>query len=266
MPFLRTIAHSALLAPLILIGGCGGNQAEQQETTAETGGTGAETAEWGYEGAGAPETWGRLNAEYAACDTGTTQSPINLAGATRTDLPDPEFNYRPTPASIENLGHTLQVNYAPGSFMTVGDARYELAQFHFHTPSEHRLEGKEFPAELHLVHRGPGGELAVVGVMIESGSENTTLAPLLTQLPANKGEKREASAQLTAEQLLPEERQHFLYPGSLTTPPCTEGVTWMVMDEPIQMSSEQIAALRSTINKTNRPVQPLGNRELRLDT
>lgn len=266
MPSLRTLAHSALLAPFILIGGCGGNEAEQQNTIAQAGSTGAETAEWGYEGAGGPENWGRLNADYAACETGSNQSPINLAGATRTDLPDPEFSYQPTPASIENLGHTLQVNYAPGSFMTVGDARYELAQFHFHTPSEHRLEGKEFPAELHLVHRGANGELAVVGVMIEPGSENTTLAPLLNQLPANKGEKREASGQLSAEQLLPKERQHFLYPGSLTTPPCTEGVTWMVMDEPIQMSAAQIASLRSTINTSNRPVQPLGSRELRRDT
>ena len=265
MPYLTKLAHAALLAPLILIGGCG-DEVERQDTIAEATGAEAETAEWGYEGAGAPEKWGGLNADYAACGTGTNQSPINLAGATRTDLPDPQFNYRPTPASIENLGHTLQVDYAPGSFMTVGDARYELAQFHFHTPSEHRLDGKEFPAELHLVHRGPGGELAVVGVMIEPGSENTTLAPLLNQLPTKKGEKRQASAQVSAEQLLPGERQHFLYPGSLTTPPCTEGVTWMVMDAPIQMSKEQIAALRSTINTSNRPVQPLGNRELRLDT
>lgn len=263
MPPSRSLLGLALLAPLVL-GGCGGNQAEQQNTIDQASG-GTETAEWSYEGAGAPENWGRLNADYAACATGTAQSPINLTQATRTDLPDPQFDYRATPARIENLGHTLQVNYAPGSSMTVGDARYELAQFHFHTPSEHRLDGKEFPAELHMVHRGPNGQLAVVGVTIEAGRENPALAPLLAQLPIRKGETRQASAQFSAEQLLPRERQHFLYPGSLTTPPCTEGVTWMVMDEPIQMSAEQIAALRSTINVSNRPVQPLGSRQLRLD-
>lgn len=269
MSLMRSHAHLTLLTPLFLISACGGdNAAPDQEITGATAeGEPQEAAEWGYEGPGAPENWGRLSAEYAGCDTGTTQSPINLADATRTDLPDPQFNYQPTPAAIENLGHTLQVNYTPGSTMSVGDARYELAQFHFHTPGEHQLNGREYPAELHLVHQGQDGKLAVVGVFIEEGSANEALSRLWNQLPKAKGQTSQASSvQVNAAELLPSERQHFLYPGSLTTPPCTEGVTWMVMDEPIEMSAEQISALRSIIGTSNRPVQPLGTRELRLDT
>lgn len=268
MPLMRSRAHWTLIAPLFLLGACGTQNAEPEEQTsdAKTAPAG-EQVEWGYEGAGSPERWGGLNSDYAACESGTSQSPINLAGATRTDLPDPQFSYNASPATIENKGHTLQVNYAPGSGVTVGDTRYELAQFHFHTPSEHRLEGQEFPAELHLVHQGPGGALAVVGVMIQQGEANQALSALWNDLPRNKGEtKQPASVQINAEDLLPDERQHFLYPGSLTTPPCSEGVTWMVLDEPIEMSAEQIQSLRSIIGTSNRPVQPLGNRELRLDT
>ena len=269
MPSMRSYAYPTLLAPLFLIAACGGDNAASDQQAA--GGTSErasqETAEWGYEGAGSAQNWGKLSADYATCETGTTQSPIDLANATRADLPDPQFSYQPTPATIENKGHTLQVSYAPGSTLTVGDARYELAQFHFHTPSEHRLEGKEYPAELHLVHTGPKGDLAVVGVFIQEGSANEALSGLWNQLPRTKGETKQLpSVQVNAERLLPEERQHFLYPGSLTTPPCSEGVMWMVMDEPIEMSAEQIAALRSIIGTSNRPVQPLGSRQLRLDT
>lgn len=269
MTSMRSQSHVALLAPLFLISACGSeNAAPDQQTGEATTESGAlQTAEWGYEGPGAPQNWGKLSADNAACDTGTAQSPINLASATPTDLPDPQFNYQPTPAAIENKGHTLQVNYTPGSTLTVGDARYELAQFHFHTPGEHQLDGKEYPAELHLVHQASDGKLAVVGVFIEEGSANEALSGLWGQLPKTKGQTSQASSvQVNAADLLPGQRQHFLYAGSLTTPPCTEGVTWMVMDEPIAMSAEQIAALRSIVGTSNRPVQPLGSRQLRLDT
>lgn len=268
MTSMRSQAHVALIAPLFLIGACGSDNATPDQQPGATGeSTALETADWGYEGPGAPQNWGKLSAENATCDTGTTQSPINLASATRTDLPDPQFNYQATPAAIENKGHTLQVNYTPGSTLTVGDARYELAQFHFHTPGEHQLNGKEYPAELHLVHQASDGKLAVVGVFIEEGSANEALSGLWNQLPKNKGQTSQVSSvQVNAANLLPTERQHFLYAGSLTTPPCTEGVTWMVMDEPIEMSAEQIGALRSIIGTSNRPVQPLGSRQLRLDT
>lgn len=261
LPFARTFAPLTALAPLMLVAACGDNDAAEETTLAQQ-----QSPEWGYEGAGAPENWGKLNTDYAACETGTSQSPINLTSANQTDLPDPVFNYQSAPQALENLGHTLQVNYEPGSTMTVGDTEYQLAQFHFHTPSEHRLEGQEFPAEVHFVHRGPNGDLAVVGVLIEEGSAIAALSDLWQQLPEAKGEARQlTSTPVNAQSLLPKDAEHFLYSGSLTTPPCTEGVTWMVMNDPVQMSREQISRLRSIIGTSNRPVQPLGERDLRID-
>jgi carbonic anhydrase len=256
----RHAFFSAALAPLMLAS-CGDSEAPEEAVVEEQ-----QVSEWGYEGAGGPENWGTLNPEFASCEAGTSQSPIDLVGANETELPDPQFNYTSEPQELVNLGHTLQVNYEPGSSMTVGDTRYELAQFHFHTPSEHRLDGAEFPAEVHFVHRGPNDELAVVGVFIEEGDEAAELSNLWSELPQAEGESRElASVQFDEQALLPDDAEHFLYPGSLTTPPCTEGVTWMVLNEPIEMSSEQINSLRSIIGTSNRPVQDLGSRNLRRD-
>lgn len=220
---------------------------------------------WGYGGDTGPERWGGLHADFALCGTGTMQSPVDLANPTRADLPDLQFDYRPTPLRSVNKGHTLQVEYQPGSTLVVGSTRYELLQFHFHTPAEHRLRGMEFPAELHLVHRGPDGGLAVVGVLIQRGDRNEALHPLWSNLPGRVGQERHVpSMSIDAGALLPASREHYRYPGSLTTPPCTEGVQWHVLQEPIQMSAEQIASLDAAIGTSNRPVQPLGSRELRL--
>ena len=259
MPFRLNAAPLTAIASLTLVAGCAYNGAPMDEI-------GAEAVEWGYEGAGAPEYWGGLDPAWAACEYGTNQSPINLAGAQPADLPEPQFNYATRPMNIEHLGHTVQVNFGAGGSMMVGGTQYELLQFHFHTPAEHRLQGREYPAELHLVHRGPAGQLAVVGLLIKVGREDPTLARFWNQLPRVKGEERDLSAlQLNLEELLPDDPDYYLYPGSLTTPPCTEGVTWMVMEDPIEMSAEQLTALRSLIGTTNRPIQPLGGRLLRLD-
>ncbi len=222
---------------------------------------------WGYAGEVGPEAWGRLSPEFAICDAGTRQSPIDLAEPVREELPDPVFDYQPSPLRIVNNRHTLQVEYAPGSTVTLGDTTYQLLQFHFHTPSEHRLEGGELPMELHLVHRGPAGGLAVVGVMVEAGTENSAFAPMWNHLPTAAGaENNVPSVTVDAERLLPEARSSYRYPGSLTTPPCTEGVRWIVLSEPIEMSAAQIEAMRSILTTSNRPVQPLGNRTLQLDS
>lgn len=263
MPDFRTRTTATALASLMLLVSCGGGDADQQQQPEP-----ADTpVEWGYEGAGSPENWGRLSREFAQCESGENQSPINLAGANPSELPDPEFNYDTQPTEVENLGHTLQVEVEPGSMMAVAGREYELVQFHFHTPSEHHLKGTEFPAELHFVHRGPGNELAVAGVFIEEGETNPAIANLWGDLPQQAGEARQIDApELDFERLLPAQRQHYLYPGSLTTPPCSEGVNWLVFNDPIAMSAEQIAALRSIIGTSDRPLQPLGDRELRLDS
>ena len=227
---------------------------------------GAERAPWTYEGETGPEAWGRLSPEFAVCETGTMQSPINLAGAATTPLPGPTFRYAAAPLEIANLGHTLQVNYAPGNTLVLGDQTYELVQYHFHTPAEHLLRGQSYPMAAHLVHRNAAGQLAVVGVLIREGAENAALRPVFSQPPTTAGEvRRDASTLVSAEALLPRDQTNYRYPGSLTTPPCTEGVQWIVMAEPIEMSQAQIAAVRNIIHTTNRPVQPLGERTLLLD-
>ena len=267
---IRAFTPLGLLAPLLLAAGCAETEPAPEVEPAETRAAATATQEpvhWTYSGESGPEQWGTLSPEFAVCESGTNQSPVNLANATRTDLPDLQFNYEATPLAIGNKGHTVQVDYQPGSSIAVNDTTYELLQFHFHTPAEHRLQGKELPAELHLVHRGPGGELAVVGVLVERGDQNAAITPVWNHLPKAPGQEQQvASVRINAEDLLPSARQHYRYAGSLTTPPCTEGVKWFVLDEPIELSAEQIDALRSAIGTSNRPVQPLGNRELRLDT
>lgn len=267
---MKTALHHSLILALsagLLLAGC--EPAPEPEPEADV----QEPAEpqehemaWSYEGETGPEHWGMLQAEYATCAAGTEQSPIDLAGASTGDVPDLTFDYQPTSLEIENLMHTVQVEYAPGSTMQVGDTSYELVQFHFHTPSEHHLQGREFPMEVHLVHAASDGRLAVVGMLIEEGAPNEAMAPFFENLPAGLHEVTSvAGTQINAEALLPQDRAVYHYDGSLTTPPCTEGVSWFVMREPVQMSGEQIAAVESVIGTSDRPIQPLGERELVLE-
>lgn len=221
---------------------------------------------WTYEGRTGPAAWGSLSPDFAVCESGTMQSPVNLDAARTTPLPGPEFRYAAAPLEVANLGHTLQVNFAPGSTMLLGGETYQLLQYHFHTPAEHLLRGQRFPMAAHLVHRNAAGGLAVVGVLIREGAENAALRSLWSHLPVVQGQvHRDPATALSAAALLPRDQANFRYPGSLTTPPCTEGVQWIVMAEPIEMSRAQIAAIRNIIHTTARPVQPLGTRTLLLD-
>jgi carbonic anhydrase len=266
MARVRSLSRVGPLAALFfLAAGCGAPAAAPHPAPAGT--NAEERAHWSYGGETGPAAWGRLSPEFALCETGTEQSPVNLANATPAELPDLGFAYQEVPREVVNTGHTLQVNYPAGSSMSVGGTTYQLLQFHFHTPAEHRLQGRELPMEIHFVHRGPQGDLAVVGVLVERGAANAAVQPLWSHLPARRGEERNiSSVRIDPESLLPRDRQTYRYPGSLTTPPCTEGVKWFVFDEPIQMSAAQIEAVRSIIGTTNRPVQPLGNRRLLLDS
>ncbi len=130
------------------------------------------THEWGYSGSEGPAHWGELNPQFAACKTGHRQSPVNIVSAQSADLPAIQFEYKPGPLHIINNGHTVEINYAPGSFIKIGDKRYELKQFHFHHPGEETIKGKRFPMEVHLVHSDADRHLAVVSVLLEKGSAN----------------------------------------------------------------------------------------------
>lgn len=224
---------------------------------------------WSYAGDRGPASWGTLDETFSPCAGGTEQSPIDLvAGAAVGDYPAVEYDYGPRTGTVVNTGRTIQVNVDRGSGITVGGARYELLQFHFHHPSEHTVGGERFPMEMHLVHqvhRGPGGGLAVVGALLREGDESETLAPIWAHLPRHAGAAAPLPDAIQVAELLPRKRTAWRYRGSLTTPPCTEGVAWIVLTEPVMLSAAQIAAFGGLYPRNFRPVQPLGRRTLGRD-
>ncbi|MBI5234429.1 MAG: carbonic anhydrase [Deltaproteobacteria bacterium] len=217
---------------------------------------------WTYEGHEGPEHWGALSPDFKACSEGSNQSPIDIQGQALSDLEDITFIYNASKGSIVNNGHTIQVNCDKGSSIKVNGKTYELLQFHFHGPSEHTINGKSFDLELHLVHKNVDGELAVIGVMIEKGAHNNGLDEIWGKFPQEAGEKEALDQPIDIAAVMPRSKTYITYQGSLTTPPCTEGVAWFVLKTPIQMSGEQLEEFAHIIKKNNRPVQPLNNRKI----
>ncbi len=220
--------------------------------------------EWGYGAENGPAVWGRLSPEYVLCAEGTAQSPIDLVNPTSAELPAIAFNYQSTDLHIHHNGHAIEVASSGVNWIEVDSTRYELRQFHFHAPSEHTLAGQSSAMEMHLVHQSEDGALAVLGVLIERGSEQAAFKPLLSHLPSAPSEMQRVE-QVNAGDLLPAARSSYRYNGSLTTPPCSQGVQWLVLTTPIELSEAQIAAFVAVVNGNNRPVQPLNGRELFTD-
>jgi carbonic anhydrase len=222
-------------------------------------------AHWGYQGATGPSHWAGLSTDFQECKIGKFQSPIDIRGAKMAALPPIEFSYQAAPLHIINNGHTIQVNVPPGSFITVGGKRYELVQFHFHHPSETKLGGQAFPLELHLVHKDADGKLAVVGVLLADGKANPTLAGLFRYIPKEK-EKESAPDGVTvdANGMLPTNRAYYTFPGSLTTPPCSEEVTWYVLRTPVRVSKHEVGSFAAEYPLNARPDQPLNGRPVQM--
>jgi len=238
-------------------------QAPATEAVATTAPTAAAPAHWTYEGAEGPASWGSIDPAYATCGTGKSQSPIDIAKANAQDLANIVFHYQPSEVNILNNGHTVQMNYDAGSSIEIDGTTYNVAQLHYHAPSEHTLNGKAFAAELHIVHKSADGKLAVVGIMIEEGATaNPAYQPLLDSMSAQKSDVKDAGVKINAADLLPKVQTTFRYSGSLTTPPCLEGVNWNVMTVPVQLSADQIAAFTKIFEGNNRPVQPVNDRPL----
>jgi len=218
-------------------------------------------AHWGYTGHTSPEQWGELSPEYQLCASGKNQAPIDLHALIEADLKPLGITYRPGGEEVVNNGHSIQVNYQPGSTLDVDGHVFELKQFHFHTPSENTIEGESYPMEMHLVHLDESGNIAVIGVMFEEGAENAELAKAWSVMPKQADQKAAPEETLNAAALLPESRDYYRFNGSLTTPPCTEGVTWIVMKEPLTVSPEQVDAFAHVMHHpNNRPVQPVNAR------
>jgi len=218
---------------------------------------------WSYSGPDDPKHWGKLGPAYAACALGHTESPINIAHAEMADLAALKLDYQPTSLNIIDNGHTIQVNVAPGSTLTVGDKTYTLKQFHFHHPSEEHINGKGFPLVAHLVHQDSEGHLAVVAVLYQGGLANPLIDTLWKNIPAEKEKAQDASSvTIHVQDLLPADHGYFTFAGSLTTPPCTEGVTWYVLKSHATVSPEQVAAFAKIYPKNARPIQPTNGRNI----
>jgi len=224
--------------------------------------TQAADVNWGYFQHGEdevvlPEKWGE---HFPNCN-GFQQSPINIQDTNESETGEFHFNYHSTPLKIINNGHTIEVEYEPGSSMTINNTEYRLLQFHFHTPSEHLVNGHSFPMEMHLVHTNTSGELAVIGVLIEEGKKHKTFANIIKNAPLHIGEVEISGKHINISDLLPDEtEEYFNYAGSLTTPPCSEGVNWFVMEESITFSKKQIHEFENVIHLNARPVQEINSR------
>jgi len=229
-------------------------------------GIAADNAHWGYRGEGAPANWADLDEAYRTCRTGRNQSPIDLASGLDTDLPELKFEYYSQHTIHEtNNGHTIQVDLEPGSFLFIEthDRRFEARQLHFHSPSEHTVAGESFAMEMHIVHSDEDGNLAVVGILFRTGDENPILQQIWSFMPEKSGQTIEEPVPFEESDLLPPTREYYLYNGSLTTPPCSEGVLWVVLKNPIEASAAQIEKFRDTMGSSNnRSVQSQNSRTI----
>ncbi|WP_338469599.1 carbonic anhydrase family protein [Niallia sp. XMNu-256] len=228
------------------------------------------TNDWSYEGNTGPEYWGKINPNYASCSKGAKQSPVNIdlskinkSTSSTMDL-DITIQYRPSIVNTINTGFTIQANpTTKNNRLVLNGNEYTLQQFHFHTPSEHTINGQHGKMELHLVHQDKSGKIAVIGILIKEGTVHQTLNQIWNDLPKRKSKEAITSLRpLHLNQLLPKNQTFFYYEGSLTTPPCTEGVQWIVFKSPIEMSKSQIQTFQEIFPDNHRPTQPINDREI----
>ena len=222
----------------------------------------ADAITWGYSGPGAPEHWGSLSEEYRACSLGVEQSPVDITGYAPGDGATLAFHYSGVAIAARNNGHTVYLDYGPGNALDVGGQRYELLGIHYHSPGEHQLDGESFAAELHLVHQDDAGSLAVIGLLYRLGEANPLIQHILDAAPDGIGSVDLADGPMAAD-YVPGIANYYGYDGSLTTPPCTEGVRWCVMQSVGTVSQRQVEQLQElTHGPNNRPVQPIGSRSI----
>ena len=282
---ISTTFLTVAVAGSVIFAGCGGPAPEAPQATASPAAATQPTTRasvppagapaWHYEGDTGPAQWGALAPAFSACGEGRSQSPIAITKPERGAAPEARLSLAPAELRIVhhehladgiNNGHTIQVNYAGADALALGESSFQLAQYHFHAPSEHTIDGSQFPMEMHLVHKAADGALAVVAVFIREGSHNKAFDPIWSNLPTQKGvETHYPAVEVDVDALLPAVRSTYRYDGSLTTPPCSEGVKWLVMSTPIDLSREQIGEFTDIISGNNRPLQPLNGRVVLAD-
>ncbi len=273
-----TFLLAALAIVAMLFTQCSTKQkeADTQVAAPEPSSTSVRPVHWGYEGEDGPANWATLSPVYALCGEGKNQSPINIVKSDTEGGVSWKLDYKTTSLRIahnehmEDIidnGHTIQITVDEGSMFTFGDKTYSLKQFHFHTPSEHTIDGKHAPMEMHMVHQGEDGSLAVIGILFQEGKvPNKNFEKIIANLPNAKGESKHITdINLELEVHIPKDNFAYHYVGSLTTPPCSEGVQWLVLRDPVYLTADQIAAFSSRIGPNNRPTNALNDRAVKLD-
>ena len=223
----------------------------------------ADGVHWSYDGQEGPEAWGQLDKGFSACAVGDQQSPIDLSSSRATlDAPRPKIEWQPMQFKLVNNGHTIEAVPVKGKSVVLIDGKtYEMKQFHFHSPSEHALNGKREAMEAHFVHKADDGKLAVIAVLMTAGGDNSAFSSVMRRVPQQVGGE---SVEITLDPrgFVPSESKIFRYEGSLTTPPCSETVSWNVFDTPIEVEEEDIARFKALYPMNARPLQPLNQRAL----
>ncbi|MBV7537429.1 carbonic anhydrase family protein [Duganella sp. sic0402] len=215
---------------------------------------------WSYEGEAGPANWGKINPAWAKCGNGNRQSPIDIRDGMKVDLEQITFDYHPSSFNVTDNGHTVQVMVGNGNFITVGNRTYELIQFHFHRPSEERINGKGFEMVMHLVHKDGEGRIAMLALLLERGKQQPVIQTVWNNLPLEKFDTAAPSITLDPMDLIPARRDYYTFMGSMSTPPCQEGVLWLVMKEPVQASPAQMALFSRLYPLNARPTQPSNGR------
>ena len=211
---------------------------------------------WSYEGDSGPANWSKINVDWAKCGNGSRQSPIDIRDGMKVELEQISFDYHPSSFNVVDNGHTVQVGVSGGNYITVQNRMFELQQFHFHRPSEERINGKAFEMVVHLVHRDAEGRLAVLALLLERGAPQATIQTVWNNLPLEKFETMQPTILLDPAEMLPVRRDYYTYMGSMTSPPCSEGVLWLVMKQPVQASPAQMALFSRLYPLNARPIQP----------
>ena len=211
---------------------------------------------WSYEGDSGPANWSKINVDWAKCGNGSRQSPIDIRDGMKVELEQISFDYHPSSFNVVDNGHTVQVGVSGGNYITVQNRMFELQQFHFHRPSEERINGKAFEMVVHLVHRDAEGRLAVLALLLERGAPQATIQTVWNNLPLEKFETMQPTILLDPAEMLPARRDYYTYLGSMTSPPCSEGVLWLVMKQPVQASPAQMALFSRLYPLNARPIQP----------
>ena len=246
------------VATLFLVTACSNHDEHQSHEKEHNN----HSVHWGYEGKGGPYTWGSLDPSFRLCSVGKMQTPINIIPTKNIDLPELNLTYEASSKNVINNGHSIQVNVNHGSSLLLDGTRYELKQFHFHTPSENNLYGESFPLEAHFVHVSESGKIAVIGVMFKKGAQNPILSKIWSKFPLAEGSHK--PVHLSAEDIqsiMPKDREYYKFMGSLTTPPCTENVHWIVYKEPVTISKEQVRRFFNIFgHPNNRPIQKSNDR------